>query len=76
MSSPMTADAVSSSEDRLEELIRRRVGNRVRNLRVRFLPGGLVLQGRAVNFHAKQVAQQAVMELAPGPIVANEIEVA
>lgn len=76
MSSPMTAEAVNASEHRLEEVIRRRVGNRVRDLRVRFLPDGLVLQGRAVSFHAKQVAQQVVMELAPTPVLVNEIEVA
>jgi hypothetical protein len=76
MSSPVTVDAEIASQDRLEELIRRRVGNRVRDLRVRFAPDGLVLQGRAVSFHAKQVAQQAVMELARAPIRANEIEVA
>ena len=40
-----------------------------------FQPNGLILQGRAPNFHAKQMAQQAVMELAPMPILANDIEV-
>jgi hypothetical protein len=71
----LTAEAALSAENRLEELIQRRVGNRVRNLRVLFQANGLVLQGRAAKFHAKQVAQQVVMELAPMPILANEIEV-
>ena len=75
MISLIIAEAEPSSETRLEELIRRRVGNRVRDLHVRFRPNGLVLQGRAANFHAKQDAQQAAMELATVPILANEIEV-
>ena len=66
---------IPSLEVRLEEQIQRCVGNRVRGLRVEFRPNGLVLQGQTANFHAKQVAQQAAMELVPIPILANEIEV-
>jgi hypothetical protein len=36
---------------------------------------GLVLQGRARTYYAKQLAQHAVMEAAALPILANEIEV-
>jgi hypothetical protein len=62
-------------EERLEGLMQSRLGNRVRNLRVRVLADGLVLQGRTTTYHAKQLAQHAAMELAPTPILANDIEV-
>lgn len=74
----MNADLLSVTvpmEERLETLMQRRLGNRVRNLRVQLFPGGLVLQGRAATYHAKQLAQHAAMELAPAPILANDIEV-
>ena len=36
---------------------------------------GLVLQGSAPSFYAKQLAQHAAMEVSGLPILANEIEV-
>jgi len=75
----MSIDTLSTKflleEERLESLLTRRLGNRVRDLRVIVLPEGLILQGRTATYHAKQVAQHAAMELADIPIVANEIEV-
>jgi len=64
-----------TEEERLESLMQTRLGNRIRNLRVQLLPGGLVLQGRTATYHVKQLAQHAVMELAATPILANDIEV-
>ena len=66
---------VLTEEERLESMLLRRLGNRVRDLRVIVLPTGLILQGRTATYHAKQIAQHAAMELADLPIVANEIEV-
>jgi hypothetical protein len=75
----MSADTLLAplqiDEERLESLMQSRLGNRVRNLRVRVLADGLVLQGRTTTYHAKQLAQHAAMELAPTPILANDIEV-
>ena len=75
----MSVDILESprltEEERLECLMQSRLGNRVRNLRVRVLADGLVLQGRTTTYHAKQLAQHAAMELAPTPILANDIEV-
>ena len=62
-------------EEHLEMLMHRRLGNRIRDLRVQMHPAGLVLQGRAATYHAKQLAQHAAMELANVPILANDIEV-
>jgi hypothetical protein len=64
-----------TEEERLEALMQMRLGSRVRNLRVQRQPGGLVLQGRTATYHAKQLAQHAVMELVATPILANDIEV-
>ncbi len=64
-----------TEEERLECLLHRRLGNRIRDLRVQVLATGVVLQGRAATYHAKQLAQHAAMELAGFPILANDIEV-
>jgi hypothetical protein len=69
------APAPLPEEERLEGLMLRRLGNRIRNLRVHLQPTGLVLRGRAATYHAKQLAQHAAMELATTPLLANEIEV-
>ena len=64
-----------TEEQRLESLLQDRLGNRIRNLRIHVLPGGIVLEGQAATYHAKQLAQHAAMELATAPIVANDIQV-
>jgi hypothetical protein len=65
----------SSQEASLEELIQRRLGGRVKDLRVVRSGTGIVLQGRAPTYYAKQLAQHAIMEAEPLPIIANDIEV-
>ncbi len=61
--------------DALEESIVHRLAGRLRDLRVTLRRNGIVLEGRAATYHAKQLAQHAAMELAGLPILANEIEV-
>lgn len=68
-------DMVLSEEERLETMLLRRLGNRVRDLRVILLADGVILRGRTATYHAKQVAQHIAMEVADLPIVANDIEV-
>jgi hypothetical protein len=75
MSTTTLAPSILSQEERLEHMLLRRLGNRVRDLRVLVLPDGLILQGHTATYHAKQIAQHAVMELADMPILANDIEV-
>jgi len=75
MALQMIAESISTREERLESLIERRMGNRVRDLRVVVRATGLILQGRTDTYHAKQLAQHAAMELATLPILSNEIEV-
>ena len=75
MTAQMIAEPISTREEQLESLIERRIGNRIRGLRVVVRAAGLILQGRATTYHAKQLAQHAAMDLATLPILSNEIEV-
>jgi len=60
---------------RLEEHIQSRLTGRVHDLRLVIRDGGLVLRGHAHTYHAKQLAQHAVMGATHLPIQANAIEV-
>jgi hypothetical protein len=64
-----------AQEERLESLMQRRLGNRIRGLRVQLQPEGVILHGRTATYHAKQLAQHAAMDLVDMPILANDIEV-
>lgn len=59
----------------LEAVVRQRLGNRIRDLRIVVEPEGVVLQGQTTTYHVKQIAQHAAMEAAGLPILANRIEV-
>ena len=75
MMSKVLASDVLPDEERLENVLLHRLGNRVRDLRVVLLPDGVILQGRTGTYHAKQLAQHIAMELLDRPILANDIEV-
>ncbi len=75
MTAPVVAEPIVFDPECLELQLQRRVGGRVRDLRIVFRAGGIVLQGRATTYHAKQLAQHAAMELIRVPILANDIEV-
>lgn len=62
--------------ERLEGLLSHRLGTRIHDLRIVLQEAGLVLRGRTATYHAKQVAQHAVIQLSGVPILANEIELA
>jgi hypothetical protein len=61
--------------EHLEALLLNRLGGRVRDVHVLVRHNGLILQGRAPTYHAKQLAQHAAMEVGGLPILANDIEV-
>jgi hypothetical protein len=75
MSLEMVAGLGRMRSENLELLLYRRLGNRVRDLRVVVLPEGVVLRGWTSTYHAKQLAQHAALELLDRPLVANDIEV-
>lgn len=61
--------------DRIESHVRRRLDGRVCDFRLLVHPDGLILQGSALTYHAKQLAQHAVMAATRLRILANEIAV-
>jgi hypothetical protein len=73
--SPSEVESVSLPAEYLEIQVQRRLGSRVRDLRLIVRHDGVILTGRASTYHAKQLAQHAAMELAALPILANDIEV-
>jgi hypothetical protein len=75
MNTELNAVNNGAEKDRLEGLLTRRLGSRIRELRLVFQQSGLILRGRSETYHAKQIAQHAIMELSAVPILANEIEV-
>jgi hypothetical protein len=75
MSKP-SAVKVTQTIHHLELQLQRRLRSYVRDLRLLPRADGLVLRGQSRNYFSKQVAQEAVMEATPVPLVANEIVVA
>ncbi len=61
--------------DHLENRVQARLSGRIRDLRLHLQDHGIVLRGIAKTYHAKQLAQHAVMAESHLPILANEIEV-
>ena len=61
--------------EQLETRVQSRLNGLVRNFRLVLRGCGLILTGQARTYHAKQLAQYAVMEATALPILANEIDV-
>jgi hypothetical protein len=57
------------------KLIHRRLGTDIVELHVQLGERGLVLQGRARCYYAKQIAQHVAMHATGLPIQSNEIDV-
>lgn len=72
-----TASTSPADTALLEALVRQRLAGRVhvRDLRVVVQELGLVLEGRAATFYAKQLAQHEAMLVTGLPLLANRIEV-
>jgi hypothetical protein len=59
----------------LEHHLQSQLSGRVRHFRRAVHECGLILTGHARTYHAKQLAQHAVMQATTLPILANEIQV-
>ncbi len=60
----------------IEGHVNRIANGRIRDLRVDCSDDRILLRGRSRTYHAKQIAQQAVLELTDGyPLLANQIVV-
>ena len=68
-------DKTPGKETRLEKHLQALLGPQIRQIRVIYRNIGVVLQGSAHTYYAKQLAQYLVMETTNQPILANEIEV-
>jgi hypothetical protein len=75
MTSPGIAEPAIPNQEQLELQLQRRLGSRVKDLRIVVRAGGIILQGRTSTYHAKQLAQHAAMDITRLPILANDIEV-
>jgi len=62
--------------EQIEGYIERRASGRIRDLHVVCSDDMIILQGRSRTYHAKQLAQQAVLDLTDGhPLLTNQIVV-
>lgn len=61
--------------EQLEAHLQSQLGNRVGSLRVLIRDGRLVLSGQTRTYHAKQVAQHALMAATSHPLGSNDIDV-
>ncbi len=61
--------------DQLLASVQCQLAGRVWDLKLLLRDEGLVLQGRAHTYYAKQLAQQAVMKATGLPLLTNDIEV-
>ncbi len=62
--------------EQIQGQIERRASGRIRDLHVVCSGESIILQGRSRTYHAKQLAQQAVLDLFDGrPLLTNQIEV-
>ncbi len=59
--------------EQLEAHLQGRLNGRVRDLRLVVCGQGLILQGRATTFYAKQLAQHEFKKATARPLLANEI---
>ena len=64
-----------AERDELEAQLQGLLCGKVRDFRFLVFDEGIILQGYAHTYHAKQLAQHAVMQATQIPILANQIEV-
>jgi hypothetical protein len=63
-------------KEELESRVQLRTGRRVRNLAIQVSQEGIVLQGQAISYYVKQLAQHGVRECLPDVRLENAITVA
>jgi len=73
---PTSDTAANECLARTEAHVRSRLTGVVRDFQLVLFEQGLILRGHARSYHAKQLAQHAVMEATSLSIRVNEIEVA
>jgi hypothetical protein len=71
----MCETSANLPQEQAEALLQQRLRGRLWELRVVGRPGGVILQGRALDYHTKQLGQHIAMRELRLTVVANEIEV-
>jgi hypothetical protein len=66
---------VAEAVDQLLASVQSQLAGRVCELQLLVMDNGVVLQGRAYSYYAKQLAQQGVMKTTGLPLLADDIEV-
>jgi len=73
---PVRVEGESELAEQIEGQIERRASGRIRDLHVVCSDDMIILMGRSRTYHAKQLAQQVVLDLTDGhPALANQIVV-
>jgi hypothetical protein len=73
---PVRGTVIDDLAERIEGYIERRACGRIRDLHVVCSGDMIILQGRSRTYHAKQLAQEAALDLTEGsPVLANQIVV-
>jgi hypothetical protein len=73
---PARGRASEELAERIEGSIERAASGRIRDLHVVCSEDSIILQGRSRTYHAKQLAQQAALDLTDGyPLLTNQIVV-
>jgi hypothetical protein len=67
-------DATNLKEE-LEQRVRAKLGNRLRNLEIRLSEDAIILNGQAPTYHVKQLAQHSICEYLPKLRLYNAIHV-
>lgn len=74
--SPGRGKVIDDLAERIEGYIESKACGRIRDLHVVCSGDTIILQGRSRTYHAKQLAQEAVLDLLEGrPALANQIVV-
>jgi hypothetical protein len=73
--SPRGGPLAAEEVERIADRVRHQLIGRLRDFRLEVSGAGVVLRGRAPTYHAKQLAQHAVMGATDLPVLRNEIEV-
>lgn len=69
------ANSSSTYEEKVRQFVQERVGTRVQDLQVEIAGNRLVISGRALTYHGKQLVTHAALEATDLLVVQNDVVV-
>ncbi len=75
MSATLLAPGSDFLVEQVEQAIQLRTGGRVRGLRIHYVDGCVIIEGRTSTYYNKQLVTHAAMTVADDVLVMNEVEV-